>query len=102
MLQHRRRPALALSTTRHTALLALVLLAAVPAAAQGRTFKVDGRITGSPTVKGGAVTAPLKLTPRAARALRFGTRSVRVRLAAAAVRLGRASRAARADPAAGR
>ena len=61
------------------ALLALVLLAAIPAAAEARTFKVDGRVTGPPTAKGGAVTVPLQLTGRAGRALKLGTRRVRVR-----------------------
>jgi hypothetical protein len=61
------------------ALLALVLLAASPAAAEARTFKVDGRVAGPPTAKGGAVTVPLQLTGRAGRALKLGTRRVRVR-----------------------
>jgi hypothetical protein len=60
--------------------LALLAVAAIPAAAQARTFKVDGRVTGPPTAKGGAVTVPFKLTKRAGRALKLGTRSVRVRL----------------------
>ena len=62
-----------------TALLALFLLASIPAAAQARNFKVDGRVTGPPTAKGGTVTVPLKLTWRAGRALKLGTRRVRVR-----------------------
>jgi hypothetical protein len=61
------------------ALLALVLLAGIPAAAEARTFKVDGRVTGPPTAKGGAVTVPLQLTAHAGRALKLGTRRVRVR-----------------------
>ena len=60
--------------------LALLVVAVIPAAAQARTFKVDGRVTAPPTARGGAVTVPLKLTKRAGRALKLGTRSVRVRL----------------------
>jgi hypothetical protein len=60
--------------------LALVVVAATPAAAQARTFEVDGRVTAPPTARGGGVTVPLKLTKRAGRALKLGTRSVRVRL----------------------
>jgi hypothetical protein len=60
--------------------LALLLVAAVPAATQARNFKVDGRVTGPPTARGGAVTVPLKLTGRAGRALKLGTRRVGVRL----------------------
>jgi hypothetical protein len=64
---------------RRAALLALLLLAAIPAAAQARTFKVEGRVTGPPTAKGGAVTVPLQLSKRAGRAVKLGTRRVRVR-----------------------
>jgi hypothetical protein len=60
--------------------LALLVVAASPAAAQARTFDVDGRVTAPPIARGGAVTVPLKLTKRAGRALKLGTRSVRVRL----------------------
>ena len=60
--------------------LALLVVAASPAAAQARTFEVDGRVTGPPTARGGTVTVPLKLTKRAGRALKLGTRGVRVRL----------------------
>jgi hypothetical protein len=60
--------------------LALLAVAAIPTVAQARTFKVDGRVTGPPTAKGGAVTVPLKLTKRAGRALKLGTRNVRARL----------------------
>jgi hypothetical protein len=63
--------------------LALLLVAAIPAATQARTFKVDGRVTAPPTARAGAVTVPLKLTKRAGRALKLGTRSVRVRLSRA-------------------
>jgi hypothetical protein len=76
-----------------TALLALVLLSSIPAAAQARNFKVDGRVTGPPTAKGGSVTVPLQLTARAGRSLKLGTRkgarSVQA-CAAAAVGCGRA------------
>jgi prefoldin subunit 5 len=61
-------------------LLALLLLVAIPAAAQGRTFKVDGRVTGPPAAKGGAVTVPLKATPPVGRALNVGTRDIGIRL----------------------
>jgi hypothetical protein len=60
--------------------LALLVVAAIPAATQARAFQVDGRVTGPATAKGNAVTVPLKLTKRAGRALKLGTRSVRVRL----------------------
>jgi hypothetical protein len=60
--------------------LALLVVVAIPAAAQARTFEVDGRVTGPPTARGGAVTVPLKLAKRAGRALKLGTRSVRARL----------------------
>jgi hypothetical protein len=60
--------------------LSLLVVAAIPAAAQARTFQVDGRVTGPVKARGGAVTVPLKLTKRAGRALKLGTRSVRVRL----------------------
>jgi hypothetical protein len=66
-------------SVRHVALLALLLLVAVPAGAQARNHKVDGRIAGAPLAKGGAVTVPLKLTARNGRALKLGTRKVRVR-----------------------
>jgi hypothetical protein len=74
-----RLPAIDRSAGRAT-LLALLLLAAIPAAAQARTFKVDGRVTGPPNAKGGAVTVPLQLTRRSGDALNLGTRNVGVRL----------------------
>src|SRR5918996_1166504 len=80
VLRQRTRPAVNRFAPTRAALLALLLLAAVPAAAQGKNFKVDGRVTGPPTVKGGAVTAPLQLTNRTARGLNLGTRRVNVRL----------------------
>jgi len=64
---------------KRAAVLALLLLAAIPAVAQARTFKVDGRVTGPPTARAGAVTLPLHLTNRVGRALKLGTRRVRVR-----------------------
>jgi hypothetical protein len=66
---------------RSAALLAMVVLAALPAAAQARNYKIDGVVTGPPAVRGGAVTVPIKVTPRVGRALNFGTRNVGVRLA---------------------
>jgi hypothetical protein len=83
---------------RDGALLALVLLAAIPAAADARAFKVDGRVTGPPTAKGGAVTVPLKLTGRAGRALKLGTRRVRVRFRRARLPLSGAAGVRRLAP----
>jgi hypothetical protein len=80
------------------ALLALVLLAAIPAAAEARTFNVDGRVTGPPTAKGGAVTVPLQLTKRAGRALKLGTRRVRVRFRRARLPLSGAAGVRRLAP----
>jgi hypothetical protein len=85
------------SATR-AALLALLLLAAVPAAAQARNFKVDGRVTGPPTAKGGAVTVPLLLSKRAGRAVKLGTRRVRVRFRRARLPVSGAPGAARLAP----
>jgi hypothetical protein len=62
-------PCMSFSRGHVTALLALVLMASIPAAAQARTFKVDGSVTGPPIAKGAAVTVPLQLTGRAGRAL---------------------------------
>jgi outer membrane murein-binding lipoprotein Lpp len=80
------------------ALLALVLLAAIPVAADARTFKVDGRVTGPPTAKGGAVTVSFKLTKRAGRALKLGTRRVRVRFRRARLPLSGAAGVRRLAP----
>jgi acid phosphatase type 7 len=80
VLRRRSLPALDPTAIARATLLALLLLAAVPAAAQARAVKVDGRVTGAPTVRGGAVTVPLQLTKRAGRALKLGTRSVGVRI----------------------
>ena len=79
MLQDRRLPAFDRPVGRLT-LLGLLLLAGIPAAAPASPLKVDGRVTGSPAVQGGAVNVPLELTERAGRALKLGTRRVRVRL----------------------
>jgi hypothetical protein len=64
---------------RTSAVLALAALAAVPVAAEARSYSVDGRVTGAAVAKGRALTVPIQLTPRAGRALRLGTRNVGVR-----------------------
>jgi hypothetical protein len=81
-----------------TALLALVLLSSIPAAAQARSFKVDGRVTGPPTAKAGSVTVPLQLTARTGRALKLGTRRVRVRFRRARLPLSGAAGRSRLAP----
>ena len=86
------------SAGRRAALLALLLLGAIPAAAQARTFEVDGRVTGPPTARGGTVTVPLQLTKRAGRALKLGTRRVRVRLRRARLPLSGPGTASRLAP----
>ena len=86
------------SAGRRAALLALLLLAAIPAAAQARTFEVDGRVTGPPTARGGTVTVPLQLTKRAGRALKLGTRRVRVRFRRARLPLSGPGTASRLAP----
>ncbi len=63
-----------------TILLALLLLAAIPAAAEAKKYKVDGRVKGAPAAKGGAVSVPLQLTGKAGRKLGLGTRRVSVRI----------------------
>ena len=80
VLRDRRPPAIDRPAVRWATLLGLVLLAALPAAAQARNYKVEGVVTGSPRATGGAVTVSLKVTPRVGRALNFGTRDVSVRL----------------------
>ena len=80
MLRDRRLSAVDRSATRWATLIVVVLLAALPAAAQARTYKIEGVVTGPPTAKGGAVTVPVKVTARVGRALNFGTRDVDVRL----------------------
>jgi prefoldin subunit 5 len=72
------RPALGRPTLRRVSLLALIVLVAVPAAAEAKNFKVDGRVKGAPTASGRAVTVPLQLTRAAGNKLRLGTRNVRV------------------------
>jgi hypothetical protein len=72
------RPALGRPTARRVSLLALLILVAVPAAAEAKNFKVDGRVKGAPTASGRAVTVPLQLTRAAGNKLRLGTRNVRV------------------------
>jgi prefoldin subunit 5 len=66
------------ATPGRAALFTLLVLAALPAAAEAKNYKVDGRVTGAPSVRGGAVTVPLKLTKLAGSRLALGTRNVRV------------------------
>jgi hypothetical protein len=61
-----------------TILLALVLLVAIPAAAEAKNYKVDGRVKGAPTVRGKAVTVNFQLTRAVGRKLKLGTRAVRI------------------------
>jgi hypothetical protein len=61
-----------------TILLALVLVAAIPAAAEAKNYKVDGRVKGAPSVRGKAVTVNFQLTSAVGRKLKLGTRAVRV------------------------
>jgi hypothetical protein len=63
-----------------TILLTLVLVAAIPAAAEAKNYKVDGRVKGAPTASGRAVTVPFTLTRAAGNKLRLGTRGVRVKI----------------------
>jgi outer membrane murein-binding lipoprotein Lpp len=72
--RHMRLPA----APKLTILLALVLLAAIPAAAEAKNYKVDGRVKGAPTVRGKAVTVNFQLTSAVGRKLKLGTRAVRV------------------------
>lgn len=97
MLDSRTRPPGGRPTARRVTLLALLIpvLVAVPAAAEAKNYKVDGRVTGVPTASGGAVTVPLQLTREAGNKLRLGTRDVRVKIKRPArVRLSVASSAA--------
>ncbi|HEV3377439.1 MAG TPA: hypothetical protein VG126_09190 [Thermoleophilaceae bacterium] len=80
MLRDCRLPTVDRPALRRATLLGLVLLAALPAAAQARTIKIEGVVTGPPRASGGAVTVPLKVTPRVGRALNLGTRDVSVRV----------------------
>jgi outer membrane murein-binding lipoprotein Lpp len=74
------RPALGRPTARRVSLLALLILVAVPAAAEARNYKVDGRVKGAPAANRGSVTVPFRLTAQVGRKLRLGTRNVRVRI----------------------
>src|ERR671919_275943 len=80
VLRDRRLQAIDRPATRWATLIVVALLAALPAAAQARTFKIEGVVTGPPAARGGAVTVPFKVTPRVGRALNLGTRNVSVRL----------------------
>jgi hypothetical protein len=80
VLDSRTRPPGGRSLPRRVSLLALLMLVAVPAAAEARNFKVDGRVTGVPSASGGGVTVPLTLTRAAGNKLRLGTRGVRVKI----------------------
>jgi hypothetical protein len=80
VLDSRTRPPGGRSFSRRVTLLALLMLAAVPAAAEAKNFNVDGRVKGAPTAKGGAVTVPLQLTRAAGNKLRLGTRNVNVKI----------------------
>jgi hypothetical protein len=80
VLRDRRLPAIDRPATSWATLIVVALLAALPAGAQARTFKIEGVVTGPPAAKGGAVTVPFKVTPRVGRALNLGTRNVSVRL----------------------
>jgi prefoldin subunit 5 len=81
VLRDRRLQAIDRPAASWATLIVVVLLAALPAAAQARTFKIEGVVTGPPAARGSAATVPLKVTPRVGRALNFGTRNVSVRLA---------------------
>jgi hypothetical protein len=63
---------------RVTLLALLLLLVAVPAAAEAKNYKLDGRVKGAPTAKGRTVSVPVQLTRAAGNKLRLGTRNVRV------------------------
>jgi Tfp pilus assembly protein PilN len=79
VLQHRTRPLGGRRpVTKLATLLALLLLAAIPAVAEAKNFKVDGRVKGAPAAKGGSVSLPLQLTKQSSRKLNLGTRNVRV------------------------
>ena len=80
MLHHRTRPPRGRTAAKGATLLALVMLVAVPAAAEAKNYKVDGRVKGAPAAKGGAVAVPLQLTGKAGRKLGLGTRRVSVRI----------------------
>jgi hypothetical protein len=98
VVKRRGLPALDRSAAGRAAFVVLLLLLAVPAAAQARTLKVEGRVNGPPTAKGGAVTVPLQLTARAGRAVKLGTRRVRVRFRRARLPLSGAAGRSRLAP----
>jgi hypothetical protein len=86
-------------SARRMALLALLLLAAIPAAAQARNYQVDARVTGSPVAKGGSVTLSVVLSKRSGRAVKVGTRRVRVKFKRARLPVvGGGARASRMAP----
>jgi hypothetical protein len=80
VLDSRTRPPGGRPISWRVTLLALLMLAAVPAAAEAKNFKVDGSVKGAPAAKGGAVTVPLQLTRAAGRKLGLGTRNVNVKI----------------------
>jgi exonuclease VII small subunit len=80
VLHYRTRPPAGRPAAKGATLLALLMLVAIPAAAEAKNYKVDGRVNGVPLAKRGSVSVPLQLTGQAARKLRLGTRGVRVRI----------------------
>jgi hypothetical protein len=80
VLHYRTRPPIGRPAAKGATLLALLMLVAIPAAAEAKNYNVDGRVNGVPSVKGGSVSVPLQLSGQAARKLRLGTRGVRVRI----------------------
>ena len=78
MLDSRTRPPGGRHISRRVTLFALLILVAVPAAAEAKNYKLDGRVKGAPTAKGRTVSVPLTLTRAAGNKLRLGTRNVRV------------------------
>jgi uncharacterized protein YoxC len=77
--RHRSLPAVDRPATWRATLFALLALVAIPASAQARDFQIDGRVTGPPAVKRGAVVVPIVVTKRVGRALAFGTTRISVR-----------------------
>jgi prefoldin subunit 5 len=65
---------------KRAALLALLALAVVPAAAEAKNVKVDGRVKGTPVASGGSVTVSFQLTRAANNKVRVGTRNVRIKI----------------------
>jgi len=80
VLYSRTRPSPGRPAAKRATLLALLMLAALPAAAEAKNFKVDGVVKGVPTAKGGSVSVPIQLTRAAGNKLRLGTRNVLVRI----------------------